>query len=282
MPVTTAATPSAPDTPTLRILAASVALSVLLSAAPATAQQIFHSTQSANLQTTETLRSGNWLFEISHRFVPPFSDGFDALWGLDGPVFNRFGLSHSPADGILVGIQRTNLEDNLEFNVKAVVVEHRTEGFAVEVGVMTGIAWNTDVFEFGGAEDNESQFYGQLIVDAGFGEKFAVGIVPTYLRNPRLLDFDPANAFSLGVHGQAYLTDAMSVLAEWIFSESRQGLENDGGTFGIELQTRGHFFKLLATNQTMMNPTQFLAGTGTPFDLDNLSFGFNITRLLPF
>ena len=47
---------------------------------------VFHSAQSANLPTAETLFQGEWQFEISHRFFPPFAEGYDALWGLDGPV----------------------------------------------------------------------------------------------------------------------------------------------------------------------------------------------------
>lgn len=249
---------------------------------PTLGQQPFHSTQSANLPTTETLRQGNWLFEVSHRFLPPVSDGAGALWGLDGSAFNRLALSHSPAQGVLIGIQRTNFEDNLELNAKALLVERQGDGFSIDVGLMTGIAWNMDVFEREGAEDNESQFYAQLLVDALLGEKVAVGVAPTYLRNPRILDFDSMNGFTVGVHAQAYLSDAMSLLGEWIFSEARADFENDSGTFGIEFQTRGHFFKLLVTNQALMNPTQYLVGSPNPFELDELRLGFNITRLLPF
>ena len=75
-----------------------IMLCLALVAPPALAgQRVFHSTQSANLPTTETLRGGNWLFEISHRFSPRISEGVGALWGLDGPVYNRLGLSFAPA-----------------------------------------------------------------------------------------------------------------------------------------------------------------------------------------
>lgn len=252
------------------------------SAAPASAQQIFHSTQSANLQTTDVLRGGNWLFEISHRFLPPISDGADALWGFDGPVLNRFGLSYSPVDGVLLGVQRSNFDDNLELNAKALVLESGALGIPVEVGVMGGAAWNTDPALVEGTEDGEAQYYVQLIVDALVAERFAVGVVPTYLRNPRIEDFETLDAIALGLHGQFYVTEAMSVVAEWIFSEEIAGRENDSGTFGMEFETRGHFFKLLVTNQPRMNPTQYLGGSSSPFEADELRLGFNITRLLPF
>lgn len=257
-------------------------LAATVSATSAHAQQIFHSTQSANLPTAETLRGGNWLFEISHRFVPPISDGSDALWGLDGPVYNRLGLSYAPSDRVIVGVQRTNNDDNLELNLRVRSLSGDVGGVRYKVAAGGGIAWNTDVFETEGAVDNEMQLYAQVAVNVALGENAAIGLVPTFLRNPRILDVDSETAVAIGVHAQAYLTDALSVLGEWIFSEEIPDLEHDSGTFGIELETRGHFFKIIVTNQSRMNPTQYLGGTPNPFNADNLRFGFNVTRLLPF
>jgi len=256
----------------------------LVMAAPAQvgAQAVFHSHQAANLPTAATLAGASWLFEISHRFDTPFSEGADALWGLDGPVRNRLGLTYAPTGSVMLQLQRSNYEDNVDLNARLKVFEGGSEALPVEVAVLGGIAWNTEVFETAGAEDNESQLYGQLIVNAMLGDRVAVGLVPTYLRNPRILDVDAENAFVLGINGQAYLTDAVSFLVEWIVSEERADFEHDAGTFGLELETRGHFFKLLVTNQARMNPSQVLAGTPTSFEPDEWRFGFNITRLLPF
>ncbi|HSH75706.1 MAG TPA: DUF5777 family beta-barrel protein, partial [Longimicrobiales bacterium] len=74
-----------------RTLPTVLSLSLSLAALPATGAaqapiEVFHSTQSANLPTAETVPGGMWMFEISHRFLPAFSDGSETLWGLDGPV----------------------------------------------------------------------------------------------------------------------------------------------------------------------------------------------------
>jgi hypothetical protein len=246
-------------------------------------QRIFHSTQSANLQTTETLRSGNWLFEISHRFSPPISNGSESLWGFDGPVNNRFGIAWAPANGLLVGVQRTNLEDNFELYGKARLLQGTAGSVPLAVAVMAGSAWNTQVAELQGAEDGEFQAYAQLIANALLLDgKLAVGVVPSWLYNPRLRDFEALNSLAVGIAAQWYLTPSMSLLGEWIVSETVTDSENDSGTFGMEFETRGHFFKLVVTNQDRMHPTQYLAGSIHPFDADNLRLGFNITRLLPF
>ena len=110
----------------------------------------------------------------------------------------------------------------------------------------------------------------------------AVGLAPTLIQNPRIRDAETSQAVALGLYGQWYLGDALSVLGEWVFSETIEDFEHDTGTFGIEIRTRGHHFKLLVTNQPALGQTQLLPGAPNPFTLDELRLGFNITRLLPF
>ena len=248
------------------------------------AQDVFGSVHTANLPTTRTLRAGSLMFEISHRFDSPISDGSDAFWGLDGPVLNRIGLSWSPRAGTTVGVLRSNLNDNLEVNAKVLGWRGGAEGLRVEVAVMGGVAWNTEVFETptSGAEDNEFQAYAQVIVNASPGERVALGLVPTWVRNPRIEDEEPGNALALGVVGQFSLSRSTKLLAEWLLAESREGLEHDPVSVGVGLETPGHTFRLLVTNQSRLNPTQFLGGSSIPFTPDEWRLGFNITRVLPF
>jgi hypothetical protein len=258
----------------------------LLLAAPthSSAQEVFHSFRAANLPTAETLPAGSWLFEISHRFDTPASFGAEALWGLDGPAVIRLGLSYAASDRVMLGLLRSNLRDNMELNARLSAYEGHLGEVPVEVALMGGAAWNTEVFEdpSHGAEDNEFQAYAQLVLNAMLGGRFALGLVPSYIRNPRIRDFEAANGFALGLYGQLYLTDSVSVLGEWLVAEERADLAYDAGTFGFVFETRGHFFKLLASNQRRLNPSQFLGGAGAPFEPDEWRIGFNITRLLPF
>ena len=80
--------------------------------------------------------------------------------------------------------------------------------------------------------------------------------------------------------GQAYLSQHVSVLGEWNVSEERVGQEYDSGTFGVELETGGHFFKLVFSNSVRLNPAQFIAGTPFSFGPDEWRLSFNITRVL--
>jgi hypothetical protein len=117
----------------------SVGIALTLAASPAAAQDAFHSVQSANLPTATTMPQGSWLFEISHRFNTPVSEGSDALWGLDGPVINRFGLSYGAHDRVLLGILRSNFEDNVELNAKVGLLDGGEGSLPVQVALMGGV-----------------------------------------------------------------------------------------------------------------------------------------------
>ena len=120
-------------------------------------------------------------------------------------------------------------------------------------------------------------------LDRVLADRLALGVVPTLLWNPRIQDHDREAAVSVGVNGQLYLDERWSLFGEWIFSQTREDQEYDAGSFGAEIRTRGHFFKLVVTNQHQMNPTQTLAGAAEDFfDPGSWRFGFNLQRRVRF
>lgn len=290
-----------------------LAIPVLCLNAPvaASAQSVFASTQSATLPTAAPSEAGDILFEISHRFGY-LSGGASDLWGLDGFVLNRLGLAYAPHDHLTVGILRSNSKDNTELNARFAGLAVDAPIGPVEFAAQAGVAWNLQV-EGGGhgnhqhvillsdnagsadrstgsadrstgtAEAREMQAYAQVIANTMVGGRLALGVVPTLLWNPRIEDDDPVSTVSVGVNGQLYLDRTWSLIGEWIFSQPRKDQEYDSGSFGVEIRTRGHFFKLLVTNQHQMNPAQTLAGAAEDFlDPGSWRFGFNIQRRLRF
>ncbi len=64
--------------------------------------------------------------------------------------------------------------------------------------------------------------------------------------------------------------------------KSLPGQENNPLSYGIELETGGHFFKIFLTNSQYLNSSQYLAGADIPVENNDWRFGFMITRLLKF
>lgn len=243
---------------------------------------IFHATQVINLPTAETLSRGEWQFEIAHRFFPPVSDGQEGFWGLDGPAFMRLGLGYAFSQRGLVTLARSNFLDNWDLQAKVRVFESASGPFPLHAAIQAGAAWSTSVGERDASDSGNFQYYGQLVLNTRLGDRFALGIVPSYLYNVLLDSVDPVQDLYWGFYGQLYLTEMMSIMGEVNLGENRAELENDTGSFGLELETGGHFFKVFLTNSVRLNPSQFLVGSSYPFEPDEWRLGFSITRLLRF
>lgn len=287
-----------------RWLGLGVAAVSVASPGAAAAQSVFPSTQSATLPTAAASRAGDLQIEISHRFGH-VSGGASDLWGLDGFVLNRLGLAVTPQDNLTIGVLRSNSLDNLEFNARFAGLDLDGATGPVEFAAQAGVAWNLQAEPAdddhaghghalvprrsvvaggrndGTAEEDEMQAYVQAIANTRVADRLALGVVPTLLWNPRIEDSDRGTTVSVGVNGQLYLSRMWSLFGEWILSGAREGQEYDSVSFGVEIRTPGHFFKIVVTNQHQMNPTQTLAGSAEDFlDTSSWRLGFNIQRRL--
>jgi len=244
--------------------------------------QLFHSPQSLNLPTAETLQKGDFEFEISHRFLPPVKNGSKDLYGLDGPVNMRFALGYAVTDNFVVTLGRSNADDNVELKGKYKLLQLKESFLPMLVGVQAGIARNTQTFGQVASTGRTYQYFAQLIFNTLIEKKFGFGIVPSYLYNSNIYKTDVQSSFTLGLNAQYYISTLVSVLAE--FNPTVNGYLNryNSAAFGVELETGGHFFKLMLTNNAALNSTQYLAGSDKSFSSSDWRLGFNITRLLKF
>ncbi len=242
---------------------------------------VFHSPQSADLPTAATIGKGILQFEVSHRFVPPFSSGPSTLWGIDGPVYDRLGLSYGPTNNSMVSILHSNLQNNVLLRAKVRVRSGGRSSIPYQIAVAGGYAWNTGVSPFYGPgyRKNEGQAYGQLIVNALVLPNLALGVVPSVLYNPRIADLNAPTELTLGFNGTLFLNNTLALIGEWNVSPAHPNMEHDAIAAGLQIEAGGHFFDVIVTNSTRPNPTQYLGGTPYEFTPRQWRFGFNITRV---
>lgn len=236
----------------------------------------FPATMAVNLPTTETLEAGEFLFEVAHRFNGVIESGSDNFWGLDGGAQMRLALAWAPVDRVMVSLSRSNLDDNLDFGIRGRLFT-REGGIPFAVGVAGGIARNTEV-----PEGTETQLHAAAVVDLALTDRLSLGIVPGIVTNPNVRDPDDENAVFLGGHARLELTDGFSLIGEWVGANDESGADHGSGAFGIELETGGHFFKIVAGNSIRLNPSQAFVGADDPFEAGQLRIGFNIVRLISF
>ncbi len=245
--------------------------------------QLFHSTQAINLPTTESLRRGDFEFEISHRFVPPITDGIDALYGLDGPVNMRLALGYAPTNRTIITLARSNTNDNIDLWLKQKFFQIRNKWLPTVVSLRAGVAWNTGVIAGRSKSDARNfQYYVQAIFNSMVRKKLGIGIVPSYLYNSHIFCEETQYSFTIGGYIQYYVSPLWSIVWEWNPTITGWRQYHNPVAFGIELETGGHFFKIILTNSPFLNPSQFLVGSDLAFNDGDWRIGFNITRLLKF
>jgi hypothetical protein len=239
---------------------------------------LFHSIDVVNLPTAETLQKGDFHFEISHRFNTPVSAGWGELYGFDGSVSMRIALGYAFTNDLLFTLGRSNIDGNIDFRLKYKAIKLRHDVFPTLVTFRAGGAYN------GKAQGIESgdkyQFYGQVIINTLYDKKLGIGFVPSYLYNSHIYCIDMQESFTFGMYAQYYVSDQWNLFVEFNPTVTGWRDEFNSMAFGVELETGGHFFKILLGNNTKLNPTQYLAGAVHEINSNDWHLGFNITRLL--
>lgn len=254
---------------------------------------LFRSTHGITLPTAETMQKGEFEFEISHRFAPTFDDGVDYLFGLDGPVNMRLGLGYAVTDRLIVTLGRSNVLRNLDLQLKYRAFSWQNEHLPTLVAIRIASSWSTVKTSFIDANDNlivqpkrhkrHFQYYAQAIFNVMPHKRLGLGLVPSFLVNRTI---DPGqfpnwkNSAVFGTNAAFYFNRYWALIGEWsIIMTDKFGSHNPGAV-GVELNTGGHFFKIFVTNQTLVNQSQYLAGSEETWYRKNLRLGFMITRLI--
>jgi len=241
--------------------------------------ELFHSNYALVLPTAEIQSKGNFLFEVSHRFIPPISGNKKNILGLDGPANIRFALGYGITEKMMINIAKSNATDNIELQLRNEIKTYQYDKVPIKITNQIGIAFNNETYDPIENDLRKWQFYDQLILNTLINKRFGIGVVPSYLYNSYIYCTDFQYTFAIGSYLQYYFTDAFSLLME--FTPTVMGWRKDynSAAMALEFETGGHFFKLCLTNNTKMNLSQYLAGANT--DLSKIRewhIGFFITR----
>jgi hypothetical protein len=243
---------------------------------------LFRSGLALNLPTASTLRKGEMQFEVSHRFSDPVSSGHATYYGLDSHANTRLAFGYALSDRLTATVGRSNAYGNVDLRAHYRFWER---GGALPLGaaLQAGAGWNSN-YEMpeggGGFDGDQMQVYASAVLNGSAGRWVSFGLVPSYLANSDLSDPSDPDTFAVGGYVRVRLSRSLGLLAELNAPVSGYDRGHDAFAFGLELETGGHFFKLLATNAVFLNPSTYLAGSDYAVSLHELRFGFVITRLL--
>lgn len=249
-----------------------------------------------NLPTTRALDEGSSLFLISHRFAPPVNQGYDALYGLDGPSVIKLSLGHAVTDDLLVMLGRSNESNDVELGTHYQIAQQRGErGWPLGLSVHGTLNWITERPPEGKRRFRGDAFKvtGQVSLARTVGDRGSLLVVPGVLFNPAVGTDGEQALLTLGLGGRATVYRNISVFGEWVpilsgYTRTRSlGNLNrfDSWGAGIQITTSGHVFQIVFSNSAGVATDQYLAGG----DLDvrnvldgEVRLGFNIFRVLNF
>lgn len=245
---------------------------------------LFKSSQVFNLESAEVVPKGDLFYGISHRFNSPISEGWSDFYGLDGGASMRTKLGYGITDNFMATIGRSNRNAQLDLNLKYKIWQSQDAlPLPIIFSVNAGGAYTQN--NFNEIEDSRRlQYFGSLILNTMLFERLGIGISPTYVHNSLVNSVDTQYSFTLGYYLQYYIgNDMTSFIFEAIptisgFRGNGETAYFDSYTLGVEFETGGHFFKLMVSNNTFINQSQLHLGAQNEFNIDNLRFGFQITR----
>lgn len=232
-----------------------------------------------NLPTPMIVAKRHLLFRISHQFIPPFNEGYDAFYGLDGPAVVFFSLGYGISPKLNITLGRSNLFQEWELMMKwQILSPPANSSFPLFFAIHIGGNWATQTSQWKSVFASENlKFNLQLSFAYPLSSKISLLLVPGYSSNINHYDFSTKGAFVLGTGIKMILGRNLSAIGEWL-----PGLygtkKNYGWGVGLEYKTGKHLFQLLATNSMGLTIDQFMGFGDLLLKKGDFRLGFTIFR----
>lgn len=254
----------------------------------------FNGWKVVNLPTSLSVNKGSWLFLIGHRFNPKISDGYDALYGLDGSGIIYLSLGYALTDDLLVAIARSNSADNVEVEGRYRLAQQK-ESSPIGAAAQVSLNW---VSEDPGTDESRLRgealkVTGQVSLTRAFGP-VGVAVVPGITLNPAESVSGEDPLVTLGFGGRWTLVSlrrtTLSLVGEWVPIVSGytrtttfgNDIRFDSGGGGVEISIGGHVFQIVVSNSVGLTSDQYLRGGDLDIADGEMRLGFNIFRVLNF
>ena len=244
----------------------------------------FKTTRIVDGHSIENLPKNVLDLRISHRFGP-LSSGAYNFFGLDNATM-RLGFDYGITNNFMIGIGHSTYQKTYDGFFKLRILRQSTGAvnMPVTVSFVPTIAINT-LKQFDSGKTNFSDrvsFAYQLLIGRKFSEKFALQIMPTFIRADQIsFNHRKQNIFAIGIGGRHRLSRRISLNAEYYYQlpDTKALDATNVLSFGIDIGTGGHVFQLHFTNSTGLTEKSFISETTGRWDKSDVLFGFNISRV---
>lgn len=263
---------------------------------PTYATATFKTTKLINLQTIEQVKKGELDFRISHRFDDASGNagGISTLYGFDNVSDIRIAFDYGITDRWTVGFARSKgaylRRQILDFNTKLKLIRKSDKGAplslsfygAAELSTMKSSPDLESEVYFGKNGLHRFNYVAQFLLARKFNNNLSVILAPTLVHR-NLVHYTQENTtFALGGGFRYKFTKRLGIIVDYYYNFSKNAVPTnyiDPLGIGLELETGGHVFHLLFSNNKSLLESQFLTQNSDRWLKGQFRFGFNISRV---
>lgn len=249
----------------------------------------FKSTRILNAHSVEQMAAKHLDFRIMHRFGT-FGTGASEMFGLDAARI-RLSLEYGLTDRLMLGIGRNNYGlKAYDGFVKYKILQQSTGPHAMPLSASFLGTAAADISA--GVESltliNRLAYTWQVLLARKFNEALSLQLMPTVVHRNYVPAQDLANdVYFIGAGGRLKLNKRTSFNVEYFqnltaASKISPSTYTPVLTVGCDIETGGHVFQLLISNNQGMIEKDFLLSGTAPFEPKYFLFGFNISRTFSF
>ena len=258
----------------------------------------FKTTRLVNIQTIEQVKSGELDFRISHRFddISGAAGGITTLYGFDNVTDIRIGFDYGVTDRWVIGFGRSKgaylRRQIVDFNTKMKLVQQTNTNshpisvslyLAAEVSTMKSSTDTLSPAFFGKKPWHRINYVSQLLIARKFNDNLSFQLVPTLIHRNLVHYTEKNTTFSIGAGIRYKFTKRVGIICDYYYNFDKIKKPENGYYaplgIGIELETGGHVFHLLFSNNKSLLESQYLSENKDNWLKGQFRFGFNISRV---
>ncbi len=250
----------------------------------------FKTTRIITSRSVETPAAGEMQFLIAHRFGR-VNGGWRDFFGLDQANI-RMDFEYGITDFWSVGWGRSNVLKQWDGYTRIKFLRQSTgkrkmpiTAQALASVAMTSGNWvNPDRKNY---ISSRASYVFQLMVARKFSRKLSFQVMGTMLHKNLVSSVEDKNdIFMVGAGGRYMLTGSFGLTAEYhyllpnqIFTDIDQPQSDHSISIGFDLETGGHVFQIMATNNLGMTEHQYFMNSTGKWSKGDIHIGFNINRV---
>jgi hypothetical protein len=250
----------------------------------------FKASRIINGHSVEQVKQNNLDFRIHHRFGT-VNSGAQNFWGLDQANM-YLSLEYGITDWMMLGVGRTNYQKS--FNVFSKFKLLRQSSGVKNMPVTLSFYTSADMFTLTKQNVNQNftnnsrlSYVNQFLIARKFSQSFSLQLMPTYIHQNLVVETtDKNDIFGIGIGSRLKLSKRTSFNVEYYYA-NRSTIAEVNNKFnslsiGFDLETGGHVFQLMLTNNATMIERSFIGGQSGLWNKGDLMLGFNVSRVFSF